>query len=59
MSVAMNGLLGKKVGMTQVFTDKGDCVSVTVIQVEDCVPVLKADPGKERVRSGADGLWQA
>lgn len=37
----MNGLLGKKVGMTQVFTDKGDCVSVTVIQVEDCVPVLK------------------
>lgn len=37
----MNGLLGKKVGMTQVFTEKGDCVSVTVIQVEDCVPVLK------------------
>lgn len=27
--------------MTQVFTEKGDCVSVTVIQVEDCVPVLK------------------
>ena len=37
----MNGLLGKKVGMTQVFTERGDCVSVTVIQVEDCVPVLK------------------
>jgi len=37
----MNGLLGKKVGMTQVFTEGGDCVSVTVIQVEDCVPVLK------------------
>jgi large subunit ribosomal protein L3 len=41
MSAAMNGLLGKKVGMTQVFTEQGDCVSVTVIQVEDCVPVLK------------------
>jgi len=41
MSAAMNGLLGKKVGMTQVFTEEGDCVSVTVIQVEDCVPVLK------------------
>ncbi len=27
--------------MTQVFTETGDCVSVTVIQVEDCVPVLK------------------
>ena len=37
----MNGLLGKKVGMTQVFTEKGDCVCVTVIQVEGCVPVLK------------------
>ena len=41
MSIAMNGLLGKKVGMTQVFTEKGDCVCVTVVQVEDCVPVLK------------------
>ena len=29
MSVAMKGLLGKKVGMTQVFTDNGDCVPVT------------------------------
>jgi large subunit ribosomal protein L3 len=37
----MNGILGKKVGMTQVFTEKGDCYPVTVIQVEDCVPVLK------------------
>lgn len=42
----MNGLLGKKVGMTQVFTDQGDCVSVTVIQVEDCVPVLKRTQDK-------------
>jgi large subunit ribosomal protein L3 len=41
MSVAMKGLLGKKVGMTQVFTEQGDCVPVTVIQVEGCVPVLK------------------
>ncbi len=37
----MKGLLGKKVGMTQVFTEKGDCVPVTVIHVEGCVPVLK------------------
>lgn len=37
----MNGLLGKKLGMTQLFTEVGDCVPVTVIQVEDCVPVLK------------------
>ena len=47
MSIAMNGLLGKKVGMTQVFTEKGDCVSVTVIQVEGCVPVLKRTQKKD------------
>ncbi|NIQ00470.1 MAG: 50S ribosomal protein L3 [Nitrospinaceae bacterium] len=37
----MKALLGKKIGMTQVFTETGDCVPVTVIQVEGCVPVLK------------------
>jgi large subunit ribosomal protein L3 len=43
----MQGLLGKKVGMTQMFTDKGDCVSVTVVQVEGCVPVLKRTQEKD------------
>ena len=37
----MSALLGKKIGMTQVFNDKGDCVPVTVVQVERCVPVLR------------------
>lgn len=35
------GLLGKKLGMTQVFTDDGRCVPVTAIQVGPCV-VLEA-----------------
>ncbi len=43
----MQGLLGKKVGMTQVFTEKGDCVCVTVVQVEGCVPVLKRTQKKD------------
>jgi large subunit ribosomal protein L3 len=30
------GLLGKKVGMTQVFTEQGECVPVTVIQAGPC-----------------------
>ncbi len=47
MSIAMKGLLGKKVGMTQVFTEKGNCVPVTVIQVEGCVPVLKRTREKD------------
>lgn len=37
----MEALLGKKMGMTQVFTEGGDCIPVTVIQVEKCVPVQK------------------
>ena len=43
----MNALLGKKLGMTQVFTEKGDCVPVTVVQVERCVPVLKRTVEKD------------
>ncbi len=43
----MQGLLGKKVGMTQVFSEKGDCFPVTVIQVEGCVPVLKRTRDKD------------
>ena len=43
----MSVLIGKKVGMTQVYTDKGDCVPVTVIQVERCVPVLKRTEEKD------------
>lgn len=35
----MFGLLGKKIGMTQVFTDDGKIVGVTVIEIGPC-PVL-------------------
>ena len=40
----MKSLLGKKMGMTQVFTEKGECVPVTLIQVDRCVPVLQRTP---------------
>lgn len=43
----MSALIGKKIGMTEVFTEKGDCVPVTVIQVERCVPVLKRTEEKD------------
>ncbi len=33
--------------MTEVFTEKGDCVPVTVIHVERCVPVLKRTEEKD------------
>ena len=47
----MKGILGKKVGMTQIFSEKGDCVPVTVIQVERCVPVLKKTQEKDGYES--------
>ena len=32
----MPGLIGKKIGMTSVFTGDGDLVAVTVIKVDPC-----------------------
>lgn len=47
----MSALLGKKIGMTQIFNDKGDCVPVTVVQVEKCVPILKRTVEKDGYRA--------
>ncbi len=44
----MNGILGKKIGMTQVYKDDGQAVPVTVIQAGPCVVV-------QRKTSEADG----
>ncbi|MDR0499483.1 MAG: 50S ribosomal protein L3, partial [Holophagales bacterium] len=32
-----NGIIGKKLGMTQIFNEKGQIVPVTVIQAGPCV----------------------
>jgi large subunit ribosomal protein L3 len=46
------GLLGKKVGMTQIFTKEGECVPVTAIQVGPCY-VLDV---KTREKHGYSGV---
>lgn len=43
----MNGLLGKKIGMTQVFSADGTVVPVTVIQTGPCVVVQKKETGRD------------
>jgi len=48
----VEGLIGKKVGMTQVFDADGDAVPVTVIQAGPCVVVQK----KTREREGYDAV---
>ncbi len=43
----MIGLLGKKLGMTRVFDEKGNSIPVTVIQVGPCWVVQKRTPDKD------------
>ena len=48
----ISGLLGKKVGMTQLFEDDGTVVPVTVIQAGPCVVVQK----KTKQKDGYDAV---
>ncbi|WP_166245988.1 50S ribosomal protein L3 [Paenibacillus turpanensis] len=51
------GILGKKIGMTQVFTEDGNVVPVTVIEAGPCVVLQKKDAdndGYEAVQIGFD-----
>ncbi|GAB7387296.1 50S ribosomal protein L3 [Bacillaceae bacterium] len=53
--MANKGILGKKIGMTQVFTDNGNVVPVTVIQAGPCVVLQKKDietDGYEAIQLG-------
>lgn len=51
------GILGKKLGMTQVFTEDGNVVPVTVVEAGPCVVLQKKDlenDGYEAVQIGFD-----
>ncbi len=55
----MSGILGKKLGMTQVFDEAGDVVPVTVVQAGPCVVVQKKTvdkDGYEAVQLGFDEI---
>ncbi|OPY59744.1 MAG: 50S ribosomal protein L3 [Pelotomaculum sp. PtaU1.Bin035] len=41
------GILGKKIGMTQIFTDTGLAIPVTVVEAGPCIVVQKKTPGKD------------
>jgi large subunit ribosomal protein L3 len=43
----VNGILGKKVGMTQVFDDKGEVRPITVLQAGPCVVTQKKTAAKD------------
>jgi len=44
----VKGLIGKKVGMTQVFTEDGSLVPVTVIDASSCTVVDKRTPERDK-----------
>ena len=48
----MSGLIGKKVGMTQIFTEDGRAVGCTVLEVGPC-PVVQV---KSRETDGYDAI---
>jgi large subunit ribosomal protein L3 len=47
-TTVVKGLIGKKVGMTQVFTEDGSMVPVTVIDASSCTVVSKRTPEKDK-----------
>jgi large subunit ribosomal protein L3 len=53
---AVKGLMGKKVGMTQVFSEEGNLVPVTVIDTSSCLVVGKRTPEKEKYSAVVLGL---
>lgn len=54
----VEGLIGKKLGMTQIFDDQGNAVPVTVLQAGPCVVVQKKTPEKEGYSAVQLGLLE-
>jgi large subunit ribosomal protein L3 len=52
----MKGLIGKKVGMTQVFTEEGNLVPVTVIDVGSCTVIGKRTQEKDKYSAVVLGI---
>jgi large subunit ribosomal protein L3 len=52
----VNGILGKKIGMTQIFDDKGDVHPVTVLQAGPCVITQIKRNNKEGYEAAQIGL---
>jgi len=54
--MAVSGILGKKVGMTQLFDDKGDVHPVTVLQAGPCVVTQRKTMDKDGYDAAQIGL---
>ena len=50
------GIIGKKIGMTQIFDESGKVVPVTVVEAGPCTVVQKKTAPERRLRRGPAGL---
>lgn len=53
------GIIGKKIGMTQIFDEKGNCIAVTVVEAGPCVVTQKKvneTDGYEAVQLGFENV---
>jgi large subunit ribosomal protein L3 len=57
--MAAHGILGKKVGMTQIFTADGTAVPVTVVQAGPCLVVQKKTADKDGYEAIQIGLVES
>src|SRR5271167_5239678 len=56
IEMAVNGILGKKVGMAQLFDDKGDARPVTVLKAGPCVVTQRKTAAKDGYDAAQIGL---
>jgi large subunit ribosomal protein L3 len=57
--MAVHGIIGKKVGMTQIFSPDGTAISVTVVQAGPCLVVQKKTPDRDGYEAVQIGLVEA
>jgi len=54
----VNGLLGKKIGMTQIFDKDGNVIPVTVVQTGPCT-ILELKESPNKVKLGFDPIKES
>ena len=57
--MAVHGILGKKIGMTQIFLSDGAAVPVTVVQAGPCLVVQRKSPQKDGYEAVQIGLVES
>jgi large subunit ribosomal protein L3 len=57
--MAVTGILGKKIGMTQVFDEKGDVHPITVLQAGPCVITQLKTAARMATTPRRSGWWSS